>query len=151
MNADMILQSLSKMRADTLSELIEVDLLGADDETLDAIEASGGKIGERHWEVWCDSAGRTCACNSHDPGQEHQTVHVPESWMIKESYNFVGLFEGIESNDHLTGLMIIPSDQAQLVYEIQKDHWAAHTHIAPRSSISMKGATAYQVLDGRFE
>ena len=131
MNADTIIQNLAEMRQQAIeaANLTEIELESPTDAVLEAVTENGGKLGESRWDQWCTS--NNCACNSHDPGNNYQTVFVPKSWILEDRMQSVHtLFDVNDNLDCVTPIMIIPSERPCLVWCYQEDHWAGKTHLS---------------------
>jgi len=110
---------------------------------VDAItEAGGKKLGERY-SVWCHSAGQTCSCNSHDPGQNWVDFEVPQDWLYtsRQTYrdeNLTMIFELKEfvSDFNLSPRLVIPIPtkgdvKFALVWtQCRTVGWASSTYLA---------------------
>jgi hypothetical protein len=105
--------------------LVEVVLYDAPHEILSRIEASGGQIGEYHYDTWCHSNG-TCAHNSHDPGQGSTHVYIPSSW-LEEAKGASPVEWDLTDAD--TAAFLLPEHPPLLAVTHEEGHWARRTYL----------------------
>jgi hypothetical protein len=94
------------------------------------IKDNGGYLVTEGYERWCKSAGETCNCYSHSPGQDWSEFAVPAEWMSIDLD--ITQYLDLKGDRECKVIRLAIGDKA--VVETQLRHFASTAHVVGLSA-----------------